>query len=203
MNEFYDQKYVSKDFYWGRRPANLCFQVMQLYPPERPLALLDIGCGEGKDAIFFARNGYQVEAFDISPEGVRKANEWSRELDVPMHAFVGDLLEFRLEKPFDILFSNGVLHLLPESLRETIINNYKEWTRPNGLHAFSVFVEKPFIPPAPDSEETTQRWVSGELFTYYHDWKIEYCAEEIFDCDSSGIPHQHAINRLVARKPVP
>ncbi|MBN1319028.1 MAG: class I SAM-dependent methyltransferase, partial [Anaerolineales bacterium] len=164
MNEFYDEKYKSKEFYWGQRPSNLCFQVMQFLPPDRPLSLLDIGCGEGKDAVFLARNGYHVEAFDISKQGVNKAITWSRELGVPVHAFTADLLEFRLDKQFDVLYSNGVLHLLPESLRVTVFNNYKEWTRPNGIHAFSVFVEKPFIAAAPDSEEMTQRWISGELF---------------------------------------
>ena len=39
-------------------------------PPEQPLKLLDIGCGEGRNAVFFARNGYNVTAFDISEKGI-------------------------------------------------------------------------------------------------------------------------------------
>lgn len=78
--------------------------------------------------------------------------------------------------------------------------NYKEHTNENGINVFSVFVKKPFIKKAPDGEEKAQRWISGELFTYYHDWEIDYCTEEIFDCNSSGIPHRHATNRIVARK---
>lgn len=65
---------------------------------------------------------------------------------------------------------------------------------------FSVFVKKPFIEKAPDRESKAQIWISGELSTFYHDWKIEYCNGEIFDCESSGIPHKHAINRIIARK---
>ena len=53
---------------------------------------------------------------------------------------------------------------------------------------------------APDAEDKALRWISGELFTFYHDWKIEYCKEEIFDCGSGCIPHKHAINRVIARK---
>jgi len=44
-------------------------------------------------------------------------------------------------------------------------------------------------------------WYSGELLRYYADWRIESCAEEIFDCMSSGIPYKHAENRIVARQP--
>ncbi len=74
------------------------------------------------------------------------------------------------------------------------------YTSPGGLNVFSVFVKKPFIGKAPDAEKTAYKWISGEILTYYHEWKIEYCTEEIFDCMSSGVPHQHAVNRIIARK---
>ncbi|MCD7873562.1 MAG: class I SAM-dependent methyltransferase [Acidaminococcaceae bacterium] len=48
---------------------------MKLKPPVRSWTLLDIGCGEGKDAVFFARNGYVVSAFDIADEGLHKAKQ--------------------------------------------------------------------------------------------------------------------------------
>ena len=47
-------------------------------PPTRPLKVLDIGCGEGKDAVFFARNGYDVTAFDLSKEGIEKGKAFYR-----------------------------------------------------------------------------------------------------------------------------
>jgi tellurite methyltransferase len=92
-----------------------------------------------------------------------------------------------------------VLQYVPPQRRAELFANYREFTSAGGIHAFSVFVDKPFIPPAPDAEETAHRWISGELLTYYHDWQIEYCTEETFDCMSSGVPHQHAVNRIVAR----
>ncbi|HDZ68862.1 MAG TPA: class I SAM-dependent methyltransferase [Phycisphaerales bacterium] len=169
-------------------------------PPERPLKLLDIGCGEGRIAIFFARNGYEVTAFDLSPQGVEKAKRYADEIGVSIKVFQANLSEFRLEEKFDILFSTGVFHYIPEELRKEIFDNYKEFTNENGLNAYSVFVKKPFIPRAPDFEKAAQSWVSGEVFSYYHDWKMESCQEEIFDCNSSGILHKHAVNRMIAGK---
>lgn len=107
---------------------------------------------------------------------------------------------YRLEEDYDILFSTGVLHYIPSELRKDIFKNYKVHTKKDGLHVFSVFVRKPFIERAPEREPNSHKWISGELFTHYHDWKIEFCTEEIFDCMSSGIPHKHAINRIIARK---
>jgi len=175
-------------------------RVLELMPPEQPLRLLDVGCGEAQNAVFFARNGYEVTAFDLSPVGIEKTRHMAAQAGVRVNAFEADIRTFRLEDDFDILFSSGTLHYLPESLRREVFDNYKEHTRPGGLNAFSAFVHKPFIPRSPDGDSTAHRYVSGELFTYYHDWRIEYCTEAIFDCMSSGVPHQHASNRMVARK---
>jgi tellurite methyltransferase len=200
MGTIYDEKYRSEGYYWGKRPSAMCYKVLSLMPPDRPLKLLDIGCGEGRNAVFFARNGYQVTGFDLSPVGVEKTKEVAEDIGVSVEAFVADLLEFRLKEAYDILFSTGTLHYIPQPLRAEILDNYKQFTNPNGVHVFSVFVRKPFIAKAPDAEPTAHKWISGELLTHYHDWKIEFCTEEIFDCLSSGIPHQHAVNRIIARK---
>jgi tellurite methyltransferase len=68
----YEEQYKTPDYYWGTEPNSACYQVLQVMPPVRRLKLLDVGCGEGKDAVFFARNGYAVTAFDVSDAGIDK-----------------------------------------------------------------------------------------------------------------------------------
>lgn len=200
MSNPYDERYERPGYYWGRNPSASCYRVLQLLPPDRPLTLLDIGCGEGRNAVFFARNGYRVTAFDRSPTGVEKTARLAADANVPIDAFVADINDFRLDRPFDVLFSTGVLQYIPKERREDIFANYREYTSPGGLNAFSVFVRKPFIGRAPDGEKTAHEWISGELLTHYRDWRIEFCTEEIFNCMSSGVPHQHAVDRVAARK---
>ena len=196
----HDEKYNQESYYWGVTPSLICFEVLKMMPPDHPIKLLVIGCGEGRNTVFFARNGYDVTAFDLSAKGADKTRRLAERASVDVNVLQADINEYRLSEKFDVLFSTGVLHYIPKELRPEIFENYKSFTSPNGLNIFSVFVKKPFIAKAPDSETTAQRWISGELFTYYHDWRIEYCTEEIFDCMSSGIPHQHAVNRIIARK---
>jgi tellurite methyltransferase len=199
--KLYDQKYGGKSFYWTTRPSTTCFEVLRRMPPERPLKLLEIGCGEGRNAVFFARNGYEVHAFDLSEKGVEKTKRFADQAQVVVHVFRADLNIFRLTQTYDILFSTGTLHSSHPSIREELFDNYKAFTAEGGLNVFSVFVRKPFIGPAPDADPNSHLWRSGELFTIYHDWQIEWCVEEIFDDSSGGIPHKHAVNRLIARKP--
>ncbi len=200
MDNPYDKSYDQSGYYWGTKPSPICFRVLELLPPNRPLKLLDIGCGEGRNAIFFARNGYDVTAFDSSPKGVEKTLRYAEQANVHISVFEGDINVFRLSEPFDILFSTGVLQYVPPESRHGLFKNYREFTSPNGLNVFSVFVWKPFIATAPDAEKTAHMWISGEILTYYHEWRIEFCTEEINNCMSSGVPHQHAMDRIIARK---
>ena len=71
------------------------------------------------------------------------------------------------------------LHYLPPPARSQRFENYKDCTSLDGINALSVFVEKPFIPKAPDSEETPHPYKSGELMSYYWDWEIVYYVELI------------------------
>ncbi|SHN88455.1 methyltransferase domain-containing protein [Desulfitobacterium chlororespirans] len=196
----YEEEYKTQEYYWGIVPSKMCLRVLELIPPTTRLKLLDIGCGEGKDAVFFARNGYDVTAFDISDAGIEKTKRLAGNAGIQVKVFKADILDYRLDTNFDILFSSGVLHYVKPQLREEIFSNYKQFTNPNGLHIFNVFVNKPFIDPPPEKEPTACKWVSGELFTHYHDWLIQECSEVIFDCDSSGILHQHAMNKVIAQK---
>ena len=51
----YDKRYDMEGYYWGLSPNHLCYEIMRLKPPTTPYKVLDIGCGEGKDAVFLAR----------------------------------------------------------------------------------------------------------------------------------------------------
>jgi tellurite methyltransferase len=201
MPNQYETAYRQDSYYWGKAPSPFCYRIMELMPAGEKCRVIDIGCGEGRNAVCFARNGYDVTAFDLAESGVLKTLELAREAGAKLDVFQADVLQYRLKDQFDIVFSSGVLHFLPKEARREVFANYKEKTAKNGINALNVFVIKPFIPRAPDWEPTAQQWQSGELFGYYHDWRLEYCTEEIFDCNSSGVPHKHAINRMIARKP--
>ncbi len=199
----YEQRYQEEAYYWGIQPNRLCYEIMQRRPPTRLYRVLDIGCGEGKDAVFLARNGYMVEAFDIAQAGLKKGQSLAEHHRVHVDFFHADLLDFEPEDTYDIIFCSGVLHYLAPEKRGTVLERLKAHTAPHGLHVMNVFVEKPFIGPAPDAEpaETDHpACKSGELFMHYHDWQLHKTEELIFDCQSSGVPHKHCMDIMIAEK---
>jgi len=199
----YEDEYQTQDYYWGTEPNKACYKVLELMPPTKRLKLLDIGCGEGKDAVFFARNGYEVSAFDVSDAGLEKTRRLAEQAGVRVNAFKADILDYRLDSHYDILFSSGVLHYIKPEYRQEIFDNYKHYTNAGGIHVFNVFVQKPFIAPPPEKEPNAFAWHSGELLAYYRDWLIADSSEIVFDCNSSGIPHKHAMTKMIARNELP
>lgn len=200
---YYEERYKKDGYYWGLNPNYLCYEVMKLKPPTQAYRLLDIGCGEGKDAVFFARNGYLVTAFDAADSGLAKARKLAENCGVHVDFFKADINDYRLEHDYDIIFSSGVFHFLRPQLREEFTADLKEHTVDGGLNVINVFVEKAFIAPAPDSEETEtakKRWKSGELFMCYHDWKFHTMDEFVFDCNSGGVPHKHCMDVMIAER---
>ncbi|MBE6930062.1 MAG: methyltransferase domain-containing protein [Ruminococcaceae bacterium] len=200
----YDQRYADRGFYWGLKPNDLCYALMKLRPPTEPLRVLDIGCGEGKDAVFLARNGYLVSAFDIAESGLAKGRELAGHCGVDVDFFRADIQVFLPVQEFDIIFSSGVLHYLMPERRGRFFERLKACTSPGGIHVLNVFVAKSFLPTAPDYDDFERQvppWHSGELAGYYQDWYFHKCDEVIFDCESGGIPHRHCMDILIAEKP--
>ena len=96
-NTMYEQKYDGESYYWGTRPSISCFDVLKLMPPDRPVRLLDIGAGEGRNAVFFARNGYDVTAFDLAAKGVEKTKQLAGKAHAKINVFQADINKFRLD----------------------------------------------------------------------------------------------------------
>ncbi len=186
---FYDKRYTKKQFYWGKKPSAMCDRIIEIIRPSSQFCpkLLDIGSGEGRNAVCFARNAFDVTAVDTSLPGLEKTGRYAEELGVEVKTVHADIMAYEPESTYDVIFSTGALHYLPPEARKIRFENYKQATCPGGINAFSVFVRKPFIASPPDAEGTSHFWRSGELMSYFWGWEITYCIEEIFDCMSSGI----------------
>jgi tellurite methyltransferase len=196
----YDEVYSKDEFYWGREPNQLCKRAVELVTSENKGKIIDLGCGEGKDIIHFARNGFDTVGVDVSQPGLQKAQKWADQEGLTIKTVQANLNELNLTEMFDIVYSSGTLTYLSPSLREEKFKNYKEHTNIGGLNVFNVFVEKPFIETAPDWGTDEYFYRSGDLLNYYWDWEIISFEEIIFDCNSSGVPHKHAMNIMIARK---
>ncbi|OUZ11009.1 SAM-dependent methyltransferase [Aeromicrobium sp. PE09-221] len=70
VRDFWDQRYGEREQSWSGRPNAALVDVVEDMPPGRAL---DLGAGEGGDAIWLARQGWQVTAVDISQVALDRA----------------------------------------------------------------------------------------------------------------------------------
>ena len=53
----YEKWYEGDTYYWGLEPGDFLEELIELCPPSADKKVLDIGCGEGKDAVYMAQKG--------------------------------------------------------------------------------------------------------------------------------------------------
>lgn len=197
-----ERVYSREEYYWGRSPSRLAKKMAEFIPSDAGgRRLVDLGAGEGRDAVFFARQGFDVDAVDVSPAGLQKAHRLAEEHGVEITTIEADINEFEPPEPVDVVFSSGAVQFIRPAVRPRQFGRFQDETIPGGLHAVFAFVDHPDIPPAPDTTDDQYPFGRNELQSYYRDWEPLYSEEVIFDDDSGGTPHQHAARIHIARSP--
>jgi SAM-dependent methyltransferase len=88
----------------------------------QPGRAIDLGCGEGDNAIFLARNGFEVTAVDFAPSAIAKARRKARDAGVEIEFLVDDLTRLRhVRGQFDLLVDYGTLDDLGERQRDDYV----------------------------------------------------------------------------------
>lgn len=73
--QFWEDRYAGRQVWSGKVNPSMAAVVTQL-PAGRAL---DLGCGEGGDALWLAENGWQVTAVDISPTAIERGRAMAAE----------------------------------------------------------------------------------------------------------------------------
>lgn len=114
--EAYDDRYRQvhqENLEWfSRNPSPIVGQVMEQFGIGAESKILELGCGEGRDAIALLNRGFHVLATDISPEAIAHCRRIA-----PDNADcfqVLDCIGGRLDKQFDFIFAVAVVHMLVE-----------------------------------------------------------------------------------------
>lgn len=104
----WDQRYEGSELMWSAEPNIF---LPPLVEGVAPGSALDVACGEGRNAIWLAREGWDVTAFDFSAVGIDKARELARDTHVKW--VVADATTFESTRKFDLVVM-FYLHLQDE-----------------------------------------------------------------------------------------
>jgi tellurite methyltransferase len=110
----YDKHYKKADYFGESYPELVFF--FHKYEPKGHV--LDLGCGQGRDAIALARIGYSVTGVDISKVGISQMLSIAQEEKLDVSGHVSDMYEFPIDDSYDIILLDSMLHFYPRDLEK-------------------------------------------------------------------------------------
>jgi ubiquinone/menaquinone biosynthesis C-methylase UbiE len=125
-------KKVAKSYDRLFEPLNRGLRAIgiKMYPPQKGMAVLDVGCGTGIHLELYQRAGCAVAGIDQSPSMLQVA--YNR-LDESANLYLGDASNMPYaDKAFDIIIISTVLHEMPRAVRSAVINESKRTLNEDG-----------------------------------------------------------------------
>src|SRR3989344_5675814 len=113
---------------WNKREAgsenNFARRIFSLIKSNHK-KLLDLGCGDGRDSIYFAKKGLNVTSVDFSESGIKKLNEKIKRLGIKnINAVRADIKKINFkDNSFDIIYAHLSLHYFDDKTTGKIFNN--------------------------------------------------------------------------------
>lgn len=213
VQQFFDHQYRIHRRYWWRgenrysldpdahTPFNA--QVLRAATSLTPGRALDLGAGEGADAIRLAKLGHQVDAVEISPVACEKIESFARTEHVDLTVRNESVLSATFEPGvYDLVVMSGSLHYVDDKV--AVLTRVNSASTPRAVHAVSLFStatplphEHATVPVFPDQE-------GGVVEQFYRDWRIDLLAYERGRQEHSHpgfAPHVHSHIKLIATRP--
>ncbi|MEV5751562.1 class I SAM-dependent methyltransferase [Actinoallomurus sp. NPDC052308] len=212
--QFFQAAYGRNERYWWTVPqrystdpedhhASVITRSVLRYARSRPPGrALDLGSGEGADAIRLALLGWQVDAVEISGAGAEKIERFARDTGVEVTVHHTDARAYTAPARYDLIVCNGLLHYLPD--KEEVIRSMQAMTHPGGANAiscWSTFTPVPrshrIVPTYPDDED-------GVITRLYRDWRrpLHYFERNRLEASHDDMgEHVHSHIKMLAIAP--
>lgn len=202
------KRYATKD--WANKPTLFAEQIQSFLPTTGKL--LELGSGQGQDALYFARRGYEVTATDLVDTGLRECESKAQKENLQINFQIADIsqpLPFA-DESFDIVYSHLGLHYLNKKGTEQLFREIQRILKPQGILA-SLFntIEDPETASS-GFEKIEENYYREVAFDFYKRFfsveETKYFIDGLFEpvlLDNTGETYKDEIKtliRLVARK---
>jgi 2-polyprenyl-3-methyl-5-hydroxy-6-metoxy-1,4-benzoquinol methylase len=167
----WDDRFGKKEFAFGKEPNPLLKRYIHFLPKGR---VLDIAAGEGRNSVFLAQNGFEVDAVDISEKGLKKAQKLAKEKGVKINTFLVDLDQYQIEKEQYDLIANFYF------LRRRLIPRIKQGLKKGGKVVFETYLLEHRKLGTGGPKQAKYFLKPNELLRLYKNFRILFYREGIF-----------------------
>ena len=143
-------------------------------------SVLDIGCGTGEHALFFAGEGYEVWGIDSSPLAIGKAKEKAAGRGLHVQFLVLNALDLSsLNRKFGTATDSGLFHTLSDEDRPLFVDNLAAVLSPGGKYFMLCFSD--LEPTGYGPRRITKREIQE---SFRDGWSINYIRAAVFESRS-------------------
>ena len=167
----WNKKYGGKDFTLGKEPNPFLKKYLPLLPKGKAL---DIAAGEGRNAVFLATHGFEVDAVDISEKGLKKTRRLAKEEGVRVHTILSDLDVYPIDKKKYDLIVNFYF------LRRSLLPRMKMGLKRGGKVIFETYTLEQKTLGAEGPKQAKYFLKPNELLRLFKDFRILFYREGIF-----------------------
>ena len=183
----WNERFKAKGFALGKEPNPFLKKYLRFLPVGKAL---DIAAGEGRNAVFLAQHGFEVDAVDLSERGLKKARTLAKEAGVEIHTILSDLDDYQIEKEKYDLIDNFYF------LKRSLIPRMKKGLKKGGRVIFETYILGHRDLGTGGPKQAKYFLKPNELLTFFKDFRILIYREGIFK--ESG--RRKAIASLIAEK---
>ncbi len=200
-NSFYEDRNKKVPFFVDAPDENLVNYVERGW--ITPGRVLELGCGPGRNAIFLAQLGFEVDAIDLSTEGLDWARERASEKEVNVNFIQGNI--FKLDLPlqeYDLIYDSGCFHHIPPHRRVSYLNLLNNCLKKGGHFAITCFDAVGMGLDMPDKDVYRERSMQGglgytfermrEVFSEFTEIELRKMKEITQPADTFGVPFLNA-----------
>jgi tellurite methyltransferase len=183
----WDQRFKGEEFAFGKKANPFLRRHIALLPKGKAL---DLATGEGRNAVFLAQHGLDVDAVDISEIGLRKAQKLAREMRVKIHTFLADLDTYQIGREQYDLITN--FYFLDRSL----VQKMKRSLKKDGMVVFETYTLEHRRLGTGGPKDPRYFLTPNELLNLFKEFRILFYREGIFKEGGK----RKAIASLIAQK---
>jgi len=172
-----------------------------------PGRVLDLGCGDGRNALYVARRGFEVEAVDTAASAIARLQAAAQRENLAIAARVDDVRTLSYPPGrYGLIVANTILDHLERSADDWLVPLITRALAPGGVLFASVFTTRDPGCTGVGRPSATARFVRhyyepGELARLFAGLTVVRYVEQHLVDKAHGRPHRHQIARLTARKP--
>ena len=196
MQDKWNERYNSAEYFFGKEPNDFFKEVIDNIQPGKALF---IGEGEGRNSVYAASLGWEVDAIDVSNVGKQKAEKLAIEKEVKINYMISNAFDFSYPKEKYDMVVLIYFHISIEQ-RDEYYEKIFSTLKPDGQIILLVYAEEHLKNKSNGPQDINILYTLENIAETFIDLEFKIFAKEEIERVKKGIPQKSTVIKFVGKK---